>query len=326
MSTLPPVPVVLVAGFLGSGKTTLMRRLIVDASRRGLRAAVIVNEFGTADVDSNILREADAELIAAIAGGCACCTGQDDLRDTLFELGARPAPTRPAVVLVEASGLADPVLLLDVMTEGDLLPLLAPRCVIAVVDGARYLELVNTLAPLLRRQIQLADTILLNKTDLAPATGQVAAKLRTANKHAAIILTQHCDAPLDAMWARAGSDAMAPSGANVEGAAEAAHTHYHTVWCPLPHPLERDKLEAALRDLPPEVWRAKGFVHLRGHEGLQLVQYTGGGGQGRFHIAGFFLPAGFKEPAAGLVFIGAALDRAALLQRFAGDNRLIAFL
>ncbi len=95
MPTVHPLPIVLVAGFLGSGKTTLMRRLILDARQRNLRLSVVVNEFGAADVDSNILREADAELIASISGGCACCTGQDDFAETLLEIASRDEVTPP---------------------------------------------------------------------------------------------------------------------------------------------------------------------------------------------------------------------------------------
>lgn len=324
--TRHPLPVVLVAGFLGSGKTTLMRRLILDAHQRGLRASVIVNEFGSADVDSNILREADAELIASIAGGCACCTGQNELQETLLELGSRVGETRPDVVLVEASGLADPILLLDVMTSSELLPLIAVSSIISVVDSVRYLDLVTSLAPLLRRQLQLADLILLNKRDLATNLTEVEAKLRQVNPHATIIHTEQCAFDLELFWQQAITSGeklrLAPDQAD---GPDAVHTHYHTVVCPLPHPVQREKLEAALRELPPEVWRAKGFVRLRGVEGLQLVQYSGGSSGGRHQIAPFFLPPGAPEPEPALVFIGSSLNRENLMRDFTSGGKLLAF-
>lgn len=320
-----PLPVVLAAGFLGSGKTTLMRRLIVDAHQRGLRAAVVVNEFGTADVDSNILREAEAELVASIAGGCACCSGQNELQDTLMELGLRPQETRPDVILIEASGLADPVLLLDVATDPGLLSLVEARSIIAVVDGARYLELATTLAPLLRRQIQLADLLLLNKKDIARQLDDIEEKLRGLNSSAEIVRTEQCAIDLAGLWRRVLEGGSIERDSDDAGE-PAAHLHYHTVVCPLPHPLERAALEAALQSLPPEVWRAKGFVRLRGEAGLQLVQYTGGGETGRYQIVPFYLPPVGLEPEAALVFIGAALDKQELLARFSSNSNLIAFL
>lgn len=137
MSTLP---VILVAGFLGAGKTTLMRRLIRDGHARGLKLCVVVNEFGAADVDGHILREADAELLASITGGCACCSGQDDFHDTILEIALRPQDQKPDVVLVEASGLADPSLMLEVLTSPELLPRVRVTKIICVADAARPAE------------------------------------------------------------------------------------------------------------------------------------------------------------------------------------------
>jgi G3E family GTPase len=191
------IPVILVSGFLGAGKTTLMRRLILDAREKNIRIAVIVNEFGASDVDSNILRElereaersgeAASEILSGIAGGCACCSGQAELHQTLLEIGER-LENRPDVILMEASGLADPVLLLDVITAAQLLPLLEIGGMISVADASRMQYLQSHLAPLLRRQTQLADLVVLNKSDVAES-GQVEAwrhalmssRLRIAN-------------------------------------------------------------------------------------------------------------------------------------------------
>ncbi len=311
----------LVAGFLGAGKTTLMRRLIGDAARRELRPAVIVNEFGAAAVDSHILQQADAELIAAISGGCACCSGQDDLRETLIELATRGASTRPSVILLEASGLADPLLLMDAVTSAELLPLVRVASLIAVADAARPLDFGDELGPLLRRQVQLADVIVLNKTDIAgEMITQSAAALRAVNPRADLLPSVQAECDLTPIWAALYEDTPRDLGSLAENAAP--HAHYHTVVCPLPHPVERARLEVALGNLGPEVWRAKGFVRVRGLGGWQLLQYTGGPGGGRWHLAPFHLPAYAPEPDGFLVFIGAALDRKQLLREFAGTKLL----
>ena len=315
-----PLPIVLVAGFLGAGKTTLMRRLILNAARRELRPAVIVNEFGAADVDSHILRQSDAELIAAISGGCACCSGQDDLRETLIELATRDVSMRPGVVLLEASGLADPLLLMDAVTSAELLPLVRVASLVAVADAARPI-FDDELGPLLRRQVQLADVIVLNKTDLAgESVTQVEAALRVLNPRAALWRAVQADCDLMPIWATLEEDLPRATTENTL-CQSAPHAHYHTVVCPSPHPLDKTRLEAALGNLGPQVWRAKGFVRVCGLTGWQLLQYTGGPG-GRWHLAPFHLPAYAEEPDGFLVFIGAALDRDQLLRDFSGTKLL----
>lgn len=316
-----PLPIVLVAGFLGAGKTTLMRRLILNAARRELRPAVIVNEFGAADVDSHILRQSDAELIAAISGGCACCSGQDDLRETLIELATRDASARPGVILLEASGLADPLLLMDAVTSAELLPLVRVASLISVADATRW-DFGDELGPLMRRQVQLADVIVLNKTDIAgESANQVETALRAINPRADLRPAVQAECDLTLVWASLDETTLRAAPESPLGHA-APHAHYHTVMCPLPHPVERARLEAALGNLGAGVWRAKGFVRVRGVSGWQLLQYTGGAGNGRWHLAPFHLPAYAEEPDGFLVFIGANLDREQLLRDFAGTKLL----
>jgi G3E family GTPase len=317
-----PLPVVLVSGFLGAGKTTLMRHLIRDTQARGWKVAVIVNEFGTADIDSHILREADAELIASIAGGCACCSGQDEFHETLLEIATRTPYDKPDLILVEASGLADPVLLLDVLTAAQLLPFLRAGALVTLVDAARLVDdrLADGINPLMRRQAQLADLLVLNKTDLALQLGGPAAlekaeaRVRALHDKACLVRASEARFDFSLLWEMAGRTRshIAP------GTTDSIPHSAHTVVCPLPHPVERARLEAALQSLGAEVWRAKGFVRLRGEDGLQLLQYTGGPGGGRFRFAPFHLGPHAPEPATALVFIGPSLDREKLMHDFSG--------
>ena len=328
------LPVLLVSGFLGAGKTTLMRRLILDGRARNLKICVVVNEFGAADVDGNILREANAELLASITGGCACCSGQDDFHETMLEIASRPLSEKPDVILVESSGLADPSLLLEVLTSPQLLSLVRVTGIVCVADAARPSEYSAQnfgLAALLKSQLQLADVIVLNKTDLAERNTLIALEthFRKLNPHAVLDFAVECEFDLGSLWGRVlGTVSVQKSKSEDQGAAHAAHT----MFCPLPHPVERARLEAALAALPPEVWRAKGFVRLRGESGVLLVQYTGGenygsgASAGRTRIAPFHLPFGGEEPNTGLVFIGAALDEKELLAAFFGRDKLLSVM
>lgn len=321
-----PIPVILVSGFLGAGKTTLMRRLILSAHARGLRAAVVVNEFGAADIDSHILKAGGAELMGSISGGCACCSGQEEMLFALLDIGQRRGSDRPDVILLEASGLADPILMLDSLCVAALLPLVRLGSLVSVVDHARFLLTRDEVAPLLIRQLQLADHIVLNKIDIAfrsedrgTRVPELTAQLQEFSPRARIVPAKGCEFDLETIWARVLDDALrdADSAQVLVGASEAAHAHYQTVVCPVPHPIERARLESALRELGPEVWRAKGFVRLGGEAGVWLLQYTGGE-RGDFKMVPFDLPPGAKEPPTNLVFIGPALNRAALLREFGG--------
>lgn len=329
------IPVLLVAGFLGAGKTTLMRRLILDARERNLRAAVVVNEFGIEDVDSHILKQADAELLASISGGCACCSGQDELHWALLEMGSRPPAEVPDVILMEASGLADPVLLLDVLTAAELLPVLRLGAIASVVDAERFGTPTSGAGAgmqgagvLMQRQVQLSDLIVLNKADLIDETilEQTQAAVKHVNNRADIQRAVQADIPLDTLWARV-FDTAAPAAATpARGDAPDTHGMTQTVTCPVPHPIERARLEAALQGLGEDVWRGKGFVRLRGEEGLFLLQFTGGPDGGRYTIAPFYMTAFSDEPSTALVFIGAALDKAQLLRDFSGVGNLLTMM
>ncbi len=323
MNIPEPMPVALVSGFLGAGKTTLMRRLILDAKSRGWKVAVVVNEYGAADIDSHILKEADAELIAAIAGGCACCSGQDDFHQTMQEIAARPTSERPDLTLVEASGLADPVLLLDVLTAAQLLPLLRVAVLVTVADAAHLSRGPDAFNPLMKRQAQLADLIVLNKTDLAalfdgPRAIEAAAKnVLAVNPSARLERAVNAEFDLNPLWQMIREPKPIQNRKSKIENEPVPHSA-QTVICPLPHPVPREKLEAALEKLDENVWRAKGFVRLSGEAGLHLLQYTGGPSGGRFRFAPFYLPPGADEPATALVFIGPSLDRAALQTDFSG--------
>lgn len=322
------LPVILVTGFLGAGKTTLMRRLIQDGHERGLKLCVIVNEFGMADVDGHILKEADAELLASITGGCACCSGQDDFHDTVLEIALRPTDQKPDVIVVEASGMADPGLMLEVLTSPELLPRVQVSHIVCVADATRPAEYATRdfgVAALLKSQLQLADCIVLNKTDLAPPETQTAlqTQFQKLNPDATIVSAVEAQFDYAPLWQTTHQLRTPNSELRTQTTPHAAHT----VFCPLPHPVERARLESALSALPSQVWRAKGFVRLRGEAGVQLVQYTGGGESvGRWRLAPFHLPFGMQEPATGLVFIGAGLDEAKLLKDFLGRNQLLAFV
>ncbi|MBX9700718.1 MAG: GTP-binding protein [Acetobacteraceae bacterium] len=187
------VPVVLVTGFLGAGKTTLIREFLGTEAGRG--TAVVVNEFGEVGIDDALLapaaQGAGAGTVALLGNGCLCCAIRGEIDTTFRALladrarGAVPPFRR---VVLETSGADDPAPVLQTfLSERALAREFHLQAVIAVVDAASGAASLET-APEARRQVALADRILLSKTDLAGEATALRAALRALNPHAPIAL------------------------------------------------------------------------------------------------------------------------------------------
>lgn len=198
MSTLEKLPVTVITGFLGSGKTTLVRSLMQKP--QGKRLAVIVNEFGDVGVDGEILKscaipDCPAENILELANGCICCTVADDFIPTIEALMA--LEPRPEHILIETSGLALPKPLLKAFDWPDIRSKITVDGVIALADAeavadGRFatnvaavdaqreadegLDHETPLSEVFQDQINCADIVLLTKPDLAGPEGTAKAK------------------------------------------------------------------------------------------------------------------------------------------------------
>jgi G3E family GTPase len=159
------VAVSIVTGFLGSGKTTLIASLLRQPAMAG--TAVIVNELGAVGIDDAIIAEANDETnVLLLKNGCLCCTAGDDLIQTLWNLARRSART-PRQILIETTGLADPVpLLLRLMGDPRLRDAIRLDAVVATVDGLHGLANLDD-QPVAASQAAVADRRLITKTDLA---------------------------------------------------------------------------------------------------------------------------------------------------------------
>jgi G3E family GTPase len=171
----PPLPVTILTGFLGAGKTSLLNRLLRDPALSG--TLVLINEFGAVGLDHLLVEKVDSDMIL-MASGCVCCTIRGDLIATFEDVMRRLDNGRmPAIdrILIETTGLADPAPIIHTMIAHPYLSLrLRLDGVVTVVDallGAATLDA----HPQAARQIAVADRIALSKTDLVePATGGAA--------------------------------------------------------------------------------------------------------------------------------------------------------
>ena len=160
------IPVTLITGYLGSGKTTLLSRLLRDPGMN--RAAVIINEFGEVGIDHDLVQAATETTL--LASGCLCCAVRTDLQETLRDLFTRRRAGEVIDfdrVFIEASGLADPVPVLQTLrTDGLLGAHYRFDAVVTLVDAVNGLAQLAQ-APEAPRQVAVADRIVISKVDLA---------------------------------------------------------------------------------------------------------------------------------------------------------------
>ena len=162
------IPVIIVTGFLGSGKTTLVNHVL--QANHGRRIAVVVNEFGEVGVDGALIaNHAESGSVVEMNNGCLCCTFRGDFSKGLFDLLEKRerGEINFDTILVEASGMADPVPLIQTLEiDPEVTAAFVLSNIVALVDAKHFLMQARML-PVASEQLALADTIVLNKLDLA---------------------------------------------------------------------------------------------------------------------------------------------------------------
>ena len=304
MNDLAKIPVTVVTGFLGSGKTTLIRHLI--ETTEGRRLAVIVNEFGDVGVDGEILKscaipDCPAENIVELANGCICCTVADDFIPTIEALMALdPLPDH---ILIETSGLALPKPLLKafdwpairsrvtvdgVIALADAEAVAAGRFApdVARVDAQRLaddsLDHETPLSEVFEDQISCADIVLLTKCDLAGADGVAAARaviIKEAPRELPIIeVTEGAvDGRVILGVGAAAEDDLEARPSHHDTAHDHDHEDFETVVIELPDMPSAEDLVARIEDLAARqnILRVKGYAAVRGKPMRLLVQAVG---------------------------------------------------
>ncbi|OYT69477.1 MAG: hypothetical protein CFK52_13630 [Chloracidobacterium sp. CP2_5A] len=310
---LSPIPAVVISGFLGSGKTTLLLAVLHHMRRLGRKVAVLMNEFGDISIDGEILR-GEGFSVMELSDGCICCQIGEDFVQAFTEVASR----NPEMIFVEATGLADPVDLLDQATAPHLMDRVTIAKMVTVADPKNFTRLSKVLKAIVKRQTQFADVVVIGKAD--EATPEQVADIRryieAHNPHAPVYLATHGQIPGDEdfRWLLADVEPAererrrAAMRASLEALSEdeyKAHTDFHSMSCRLLRPLVRDRFERFMQSLPPDIARAKGFVRFEGEEGLWVMMYV----NGDLYIRPVALS---PSPEEHLVFIGAQLDHARL--------------
>jgi len=274
-----PIPVTLIAGFLGAGKTTLLNRIL--KGEHGLRVAVLVNDFGAVNIDSELIVGVEGETVS-LANGCICCTIRDDLLNAALAVVSRHEP--PEYIVIEASGVSDPYSIAQTFLLPSLRPYTRLDSIVAVVDAEQIRDIGPQNEMLAMDQIGAADLVVLNKVDLVTpaALGAVRSWIRDVSPDARVMETTFGQVSLDLLLGvgRYDPERLLERPAR-DGHAHAAgedddHDHDHSAvfstWTyASDEALSQAALERALDNLPPTIYRAKGFIWLRENPVRKIV-------------------------------------------------------
>jgi len=289
------VAVDILTGFLGSGKTTLLRHVLAHGLQ-GKPVAVIMNEIGEVGIDGKVVTGlANVEKMVELTSGCICCS-IDDYR---FDLAIQEIveTTKPHLVIIESTGLADPEpLAYRVKNAG-----LGLDAIITVVDAANVERQLRE-TQVARAQIEAADFLVVNKLDLVDAAvvGRLERRLAKLNPRAERLKTVRGAIDSDVLFA------TGVAAFRERARAASGHLHADGIGSFLYRsrlPLRQEAFERLLRRLPADILRAKGIVRFAGRDWHCLFNFT----CGRHELTWVKLDSGGEESQA--VFIGRNLER-----------------
>ncbi|ADO42651.1 CobW family GTP-binding protein [Ketogulonicigenium vulgare] len=239
---MAPTPVIVVTGFLGAGKTTLINSLL--RGDHGLRIAAIVNDFGAINIDAEILGDA-ADEVLGLKNGCICCALQGDfLRGLRLMLAQDPAPD---LIIVEASGVAEPQGIVEVVQDPMLWGAVSLDLVLGVVDGAAPAQMHD---PLWQAQVAQSDLLVVTKADLA--VDDMREKLALMARLP--VLDARDPLPFDLLLAQ-------PRRAKVPQPKSDHGARFTALEWAAEHPIDRAAFMEILTRTAPQLLRAKGILH-----------------------------------------------------------------
>ncbi len=281
------MPVTIITGFLGSGKTTLLNQILKN--KQDLKVAVLVNEFGDINIDSQLLISVDQDMVE-LTNGCICCTINDNLVDAVYRVLERE--DRIDYLVIETTGVADPLPIILTFLGTELRDLTNLDSILTVVDSETFDE-EHFQSEAALKQITYGDIILLNKTDLVSQEKleEVENFIHSQKNGAKILYTKHGEVALPLIL----GVGLTPTNDYITDGTEDIHEHEHhhhhhhehhshhlendgfvSISFQTDRPFDVHKFENFLtEEMPPDVFRAKGILWFSDSELRHIFQLSG---------------------------------------------------
>ncbi|UAL46652.1 GTP-binding protein [Sutcliffiella horikoshii] len=275
------VPVYVISGFLGSGKTTVLLHMLEHFKNEGLKPGIILNELGDENVENHLFQ---GERVVELLNGCICCTIQVDLKSTLDQYVGEKVD----VLIIEGTGVANPLEIKDVLLTPTYMEHFELQSMISLVDASHYLEYQSffnsskEIRGLLKEQVTSAHLLVLNKMDLVSEKELIKVESKLADEledHIPVYRTSYGEVPLEILLEKR----MQMREVRVEGDGHGHDSHHHhhhhhhhieAVKVAFFEPVNRVVLEKQLKKLSKQVVRSKGIVRLDETPGLYEFQYA----------------------------------------------------
>jgi G3E family GTPase len=252
------VPLTIVGGFLGSGKTSLLNHILTNATDR--RIAVLVNDFGEINIDAKLIVSVEGETIS-LANGCVCCTIRDDLLAEVLKLLAWDSP--PEHIVIETSGVSRPVAVAETFSNPAVQGLVELQTLVSVLDADLVVDERAQYGDLAFDQIERADLVVINKTDLvAPQRlARLRERVEAIVPRARLWETSFGVVPLELIF----DDQLSRALDGVREGRPDQHNHhglFRTWTYRSDEAWSFNALQRAVDGLPSDIYRAKGIVRL----------------------------------------------------------------
>lgn len=264
------VPITIISGFLGAGKTSLLSHIL--NSNQDKKLAVLVNDFGKLNIDSEIIVEIEGETIS-LTNGCICCTIRDDMLTEVLNLLSKEDP--PEHIVIETSGVSDPTLVAHTFQMPAVQGLVEVESIISMVDADQLLSLDDDFKDLAHRQIHVADLLVINKIDLVDANRveSVRKYVRSICPKARMTESVLGQVDLEILFGVDRFDKIDLNDIRDENVSNRFETWMYSS----EEPFTFLAIRKALEEIPVSIYRMKGFILLEGAPEEQgQFQMTGG--------------------------------------------------